>query len=207
MAVPPGLVLFDLGGVLIELRGVSPMADLAGIDDESELWRRWLGCRWVRRFERGDCDPQEFARGVVDDWDLPVGPAEFLDNFASWPVGPFDGAERLVRQTGSTVPVGCLSNTNVLHWEGRAVHWPLMTRFAHRFVSHHMGAVKPDAEAFAHVADALSMPPDRVLLLDDNQLNVDGARAAGLRAERTVGVAGARRALEEAGVLRPADRV
>ena len=190
MAVPPGLVLFDLGGVLIELRGVSPMADLAGIDDESELWRRWLGCRCV-----------------VDDWDLPVGPAEFLDNFASWPVGPFDGAERLVRQTGSTVPVGCLSNTNVLHWEGRAVHWPLMTRFAHRFVSHHMGAVKPDAEAFAHVADALSMPPDRVLLLDDNQLNVDGARAAGLRAERTAGVAGARRALEEAGVLRPADRV
>ena len=33
----PELVLFDLGGELIELRGVALMAELAGIDDENEL--------------------------------------------------------------------------------------------------------------------------------------------------------------------------
>jgi len=205
MAVPPEMVLFDLGGVLVELRGVSTMADLTGIDDESELWRRWLGCRWVRRFERGDCDPQEFASGVIGDWDLAVGPEQFLETFVSWPVGPFAGAEHLVRETGATVSVGCLTNTNVLHWDGNAAHWPLMGQFAHKFASHRMHAVKPDADAFAHVVDALSVSPGRVLLLDDNQINVEGARAAGLRAERAVGVDGARRALARAGLVPAAD--
>jgi len=65
--------------------------------------------------------------------------------------------------------------------------------------------VKPDADAFAHVVDALSVSPGRVLLLDDNQINVEGARAAGLRAERAVGVDGARRALARAGLVPAAD--
>jgi glucose-1-phosphatase len=194
-------VLFDLGGVLVELRGVTSMADLAGIDDEAELWRRWLGCRWVRRFERGACDPDEFARGVVADWHLTIDPSEFLEIFAAWPVGPLPGAERLVARTSAAVPVGCLSNTNVLHWDGVVERWPLMTTFAHRFLSHRMGAVKPDAEAYAHVADMVPVPLGRVLFLDDNQLNVHGARAAGLRAEHVRGVAGARRVLEEVGLL------
>jgi hypothetical protein len=47
------LVLFDLGGVLIELGGVAAMMELAGIDTDDELWLRWLSCRWVRTFERG----------------------------------------------------------------------------------------------------------------------------------------------------------
>ena len=205
MAAPPEVALFDLGGVLVELRGVSTMTDLAGIDDESELWRRWLGCRWVRRFERGLCTPEEFALGVVEDWGLDVRPGQFLEIFSSWPVGPFVGAEQLVRDTGSTIPVACLSNTNVLHWDGNVEQWPLPALFDHRFVSHRIGAVKPDLEAFAHVAAAVSVPPDRVLLLDDNQVNVDGARAAGLRAERAVGIDEARRVLERTGLV-TADR-
>jgi FMN phosphatase YigB (HAD superfamily) len=47
------------------------------------------------------------------------------------------------------------------------------------------------------------MAPDRILLLDDNQLNVDGARAAGLRAERVIGVEEARRVLERVTALPP----
>lgn len=43
-------VLFDLGGLLIEVGGVRAMGDLAGIADDREVWRRWLTCRWVREF-------------------------------------------------------------------------------------------------------------------------------------------------------------
>jgi glucose-1-phosphatase len=200
MVPPPELVLFDLGGVLIELRGVSTMAGLADIVDEGELWRRWLGCRWVRRFERGECGAEEFASGVVGDWGLDVGPDEFLEIFASWPVGPYAGAEELIRQVRSTASVGCLSNTNVLHWDGNAEHWPLMALFDHRYVSHRLGAVKPDNEIFVHVVDALGVPAGTVLFLDDNRVNVEGARAAGLRAERAVGVDEARRVLEQVGI-------
>ena len=56
------IVLFDLGGVLIELDGVASMRELTGIESDDELWRRWLGCRWVRSYERGGCSADDFAQ-------------------------------------------------------------------------------------------------------------------------------------------------
>src|SRR5271163_530084 len=64
------MVLFDLGGVLIQTGGVGPMRALSGMESDEALWARWLGCRWVRRFEAGACTPEEFAAGVVADWEL-----------------------------------------------------------------------------------------------------------------------------------------
>jgi len=56
--MPFDAVIFDLGGVLVEYRGVEPLKVLSGIQDDQELWRRWLSCEWVRRFERGQCLPE-----------------------------------------------------------------------------------------------------------------------------------------------------
>ena len=58
-----------------------------------------------------------------------------------------------------------------------------------------MGHVKPDREIFDRTAQLLNRPRDRVLFLDDNAINVEGARAAGFQAMRAVGVDDARRCL------------
>ena len=63
------------------------------------------------------------------------------------------------------------------------------------FFSHEIGLVKPDREAYDHVVRALGVPPDRILFLDDNQINIEGARGVGLQAERAVGVEQAGRIL------------
>lgn len=47
----------------------------------------------------------------------------------------------------------------------------------------------------------LGHPQGRLLFLDDNDLNVEAARAAGLQAQRVRGVEEARSALSTAGVL------
>ena len=195
------LVLFDMGGVLVELGGVGAMGELAGITDEAEVWRRWLECRWVREFERGDCTPEAFAAGVVDDWALPVSPSEFLASFRDWVRGPYDGALALVEEVQARVPIGLLSNTNALHWAEHRHALAFLDRFDHRFLSFELGLLKPDREVFDEVAAFLPTAPDRVLFLDDNQINVDGARAAGFRAARAVGPEGARAALVAAGVI------
>ena len=199
---PIEVVLFDLGGVLIDFGGVEPMKQLAGITDDDELWRRWLGCEWVRRFERGHCAPDEFAAGVVSDWELEVSPTEFLAAFRSWPGGPLPGADELVAEVRAVLPAGCLSNTNALHWDEHFARWPVLHAFDSRFLSFELGHVKPDCELFAHVAAALAVPCERILFLDDNVINVDAAHAAGWRAERVKGVEQARAALTTAGVLR-----
>lgn len=195
------VVVFDLGGVLAEFGGVARMRALSGIDDDEELWRRWLTCEWVRRFERGTCTAEAFAAGVVADWELAVTAEAFLAEFGEWLVGPLPGAEELVTQTRKAVPVAVLSNTNEVHWRAGAQSWPLLDLFDRAFLSFEIGMVKPDPEIFGHVVDELGTEPGRVLFLDDNRLNVDQARELGLRADRVVGVSEARDALVAAGVV------
>jgi HAD superfamily hydrolase (TIGR01509 family) len=194
-------VLFDLGCVLIEVPGVRAMQELTGIKSEQELWRRWLTCRWVRRFESGGCSETEFAAGVVADWQLELTPAAFLEAFQNWPTGPLPGAAELVAQTRASVATGCFSNTNALHWHNHIAAWPLASLFDRRFLSFELGLLKPDTAAFARVADLLEVPAERVLFLDDNAMNVAGAAAAGFQAARATGVDEARQRLAEAAVL------
>lgn len=189
------IVLFDLGGVLIELSSVQSMGRFFGELPEDEVWGRWLACPWVRRFERGHCSAHDFAHGMVDSWSMSTSPEVFLDAFLHWPRGLMPGARELARATRSRLPIGCLSNTNVLHAGRHASEEAVYDLFDHRFLSHEIGLVKPDREIFDHVLAELGLPAANVLFLDDNQINVDGARAAGLRAERTRGLADVRAAL------------
>jgi HAD superfamily hydrolase (TIGR01509 family) len=195
------LVLFDLGGVLIEPGGVAPMRGLSGVDSDEALWSRWLSCRWVRRFEAGGCTPEEFAVGVVDDWGLDLEPATFLSEFGSWPEPPYGGALELVTEVRAAMAAGFLSNMNSFQWAANYEGIPLTEAFDFRFLSFELGLVKPDPAIFDVVGARLPVSRDRVLFLDDNAVNVEGAKGAGFAARHVRGVAGARDALVSAGVL------
>jgi len=195
------LVLFDLGGVLIRPGGVAAMRELAGIDSDEALWARWLGCRWVQRFEAGGCTPEEFAHGVVADWALELEPAAFLREFGGWPEPPFEGALELVDAVQTSVAAGFLSNMNAYQWAANYEEIPLTQAFAFRFLSFELGLVKPDAAIFEAVADRLPVPRRRVLFLDDNEVNVEAAAEAGFAGRHVRGVEAARDALVDAAVL------
>ncbi len=195
------VVLFDLGGVLIELGGVGELSALIGAADHEETWRRWLGCPVVRRYERGQCSTEEFCESMIGEWSLSLTPEEFLARFRRWPRGLFPGALELLAELDGRVRRACFSNTNELHWRDQFRDFGFAERLEHHFVSHEMGLVKPDLEAFEHVVRELACAPDRILFLDDNQINIEGARAAGLEARRVRGVVGARAALAERGIL------
>jgi putative hydrolase of the HAD superfamily len=195
------LVLFDLGGVLIDPGGVGPMQEMSGIPDEEELWRRWLTCRWVRAFEQGACSADAFASGLVEDWGLALTPETFLADFAGWPHPLLPGAPALVSETRAARPIGCLTNTNALQWEANCSQWPLLADLDYRFVSFELGMVKPDAEIFDAVAAGVPFPREWVLFLDDNAINVQAAREMGFLAQRARGVDEARRVLVSAGIL------
>ena len=50
------------------------------------------------------------------------------------------------------------------------------------FLSHEIGARKPDPDAFLLVCKKMSTHPKDVLFIDDSAANVEGARAAGIDA-------------------------
>ena len=195
------LVLFDLGGVLIQPGGVAPMRELSGIGSDEALWSRWLSCRWVRRFEAGRCTPEEFAAGIVADWELDLEPAAFLREFGGWPEPPFAAALELVTEVQATAPAGFLSNMNSFQWSANYEGIALTEAFDFRFLSFELGLVKPDPAIFDAVAARLPVPRNSVLFLDDNAVNVEAAVGAGFVAQHVRGIDGARTALVAAGVL------
>jgi|KBSMisStaDraftv2_1062788.scaffolds.fasta_scaffold65005_3 glucose-1-phosphatase len=193
---PIDTILFDLGGVLIELAGVEQMlAWSPGLGDTHELWRRWLHSPAVRRFETGGATEEEFAAAIVGEFDLPVSADEFIAAFTHWPRALFPGATALLTELKPRFRLASVSNTNTLHWRRFRDEWALDGHFHHNFPSHRVGRLKPDAEYFHHVLDALDAAPHTVLFVDDNAINVDAAARAGLTARRVAGPQGVREEL------------
>jgi putative hydrolase of the HAD superfamily len=195
------VVLFDVGGILIRMAGLDVWKRLTGQTDEAEIWRRWLHCPVVKAFERGHCSIDEFARRMIVAHDLPVGAEEFMDSFRAWPGGLLEGARELVEDVTEHVRTGCFSNTNEVHWTepcNQVVH----NLFELHFLSHEMGYVKPDAEAFHHVTETLECPPGAIFFIDDNIINVDAARTCGLQAHVAKGPEETRRVLADHGLMK-----
>jgi putative hydrolase of the HAD superfamily len=192
-------VLFDMGGVIVEL---GPLDELLGLDIPADrFWPAWLSSPTVRRFERGECSPDEFGAGLVTELGLGIAPAEVVDRFRRFPRGLYPGAADLVASVARRAQTAVLSNTNALHWEQQADAPVIRGLFDRLFLSFQLGLVKPDAAIFHRVVDDFGFEPDEILFLDDNQINVDGARSVGLRAERALGVGDARQHLEQLGLL------
>jgi glucose-1-phosphatase len=200
---PIQVILFDVGGVLVQLRGVAALLEwLPQRPTPEALFRTWLQSPAVREFETGRCDAQAFATRVVRELELPVDAAQFLESFVDWPTGLYPGAPELIARIPPDCRRALLSNSNALHWPRLMDEMGLAALFEHRFVSHLTGRFKPDRAAFEHVIETLACEPEGIFFLDDNLLNVEAARSAGMRAARVDGVSGAERALLEAGVIR-----
>ena len=194
------VILFDLGGVLIENTGEKGLTALLPYElGRQELWDRWLASGAVRRFERGRIPPEMFAAQFIEEWRLAIGPSEFLESFATWPRGMFDGARTLIRNLRARHRVACLSNTNAVHW----ARFPdLPELFDSSFVSHLTGLVKPDPEAYEHVLRELDVQADAVYFFDDLLRNIDAARAVGINAVQVRGFAEVEPALRAEGLYR-----
>ena len=196
------VVVFDIGGVLVESSGVLTMlAWMRNTVSAEELWRMWLTSPCVRAFETGRLSAVEFADQVIADFRLPVPREEFLDGMTRWSVTLFPGALELIEQIPARYLRATLSNTNVIHWKYLMRNTGLTRAFPHHFPSHLIGKIKPDAEAFQHVTETLGCEPQEVLFLDDNDLNVSGARSVGMHSVRVRGIAEAERALVDFRIL------
>jgi len=200
-AAPVEVVLFDLGGVVVEVNDLAAVLRHAGVTDHETFIHTWLHCPAVREFESGRCDENAFAEGVVRHQKLDMDPADFLAAFRAWPKGMFPGIKALIAEVRERVSVGCLSNTNPIHWPDFAVELEDGRIFDHPILSYEIGMMKPDREIFDYAAERVGVAPGCILFLDDHPTNVAGARDAGFRAECVAGPDQARAALVRHGVL------
>lgn len=192
-------VVFDVGGVLVELTGGAKFIEWTGTKFETEqaLLNAWLHSPSVQQFERGHCSSEDFTASIVKEFELPVSEETFLDEFERMPNGLLEGAKSLLEQVKNHRPIACLSNTNELHWSNQKDAGYLNDVFDQMFLSYQMGMVKPDQEIYLSMIRKIGLPPHHILFLDDNKTNVDAANRAGLTACLTKGIVEARSTLEK----------
>ncbi len=193
-------LIFDLGGVIIELRGPPILSEWTEADQSADqLWEKWLLSEAPRAFESGKIDKETFATKIVEELSLSISTDEFLEYFISLPIGPFEGALEMLHSLRSRYATALFSNSNAVHW-ARKTAMQVQPAFDHQFASHLIGKVKPDAEAFQHVVKALAVPPSSMLFFDDNELNVQAALKVGMHARRVIGYDQLLVALSEYGI-------
>jgi HAD superfamily hydrolase (TIGR01493 family) len=202
MTMPPAIVIFDLGGVLIDWDGANGLRELLGDAFSPEAARKfWLESPAVRSFESGRSTSDEFARKAVEELSLSMSPDEWFRQFFSWDRGPFPGSSDLLSALESKCELGCLSNNNELHWSQIKDHWGFGRFFRYQYLSHEIGMIKPDPEIFEYVLRDLGVPPERILYLDDNPECVEAALKFNLRAAKARGLNEVRQVLSSVGLL------
>ena len=194
------VLLFDLGGVLIDFAGFEEMRRLLPQEsDRSEIRDRWIHSESVQLFERGDITPESFARRLVEEFHLELSAEDFLREFVSWARGPYPGAVTLLGRLRATHRIACLSNSNELHTPiHRASIQPYVDSF---YFSDEIGLVKPDREIFDYVIRDLAVSPRRIAFFDDTPVNVEAAREVGLTTYLVDGIAALKTQLQRLGLL------
>ena len=183
MTKQPGfdVLLFDLGGVLMDFAGFDELGPLIpGAPDRTEIRDRWIRSDSVQRFERGEITPDQFAGGVIAEFEIDLSPSAFLTHFVEWAREPTPGAISLLTSLRNDYRIAALSNANELH---TPLHRQRFGRVIDNFYfSDEIGQVKPERAIFEHVIEDLGVPPQRIAFFDDTPVNIEAAREIGIAA-------------------------
>jgi putative hydrolase of the HAD superfamily len=190
---PIDVLLFDLGGVLVEFSGVQDLAVLLqGRLSESEILERMNRYPPSEQFGLGKLSREDFANRFVKDWNLELPPEDFLREYQSWSKRLYPGAVELLTLLRPRFRLAALSNSNELHWERNTNDLGVTDLFEVAISSHQVGLHKPNPKIYLNALNRLGASPDSVMFFDDVLANVRAASALGIRAFQVEGVEGVR---------------
>lgn len=181
----PSVLLFDLGGVLIRSSVFENLNQLLPTPlDMATLKTRWLASSAVQQFERGEIDADAFAASFISEWQLDCHSTAFIDQFGVWSREIFPGALETIRTLRTRYRVGCLSNSNVMHFQALQT---ITDEFDIQLFSHLLGIVKPDRDIFELALNQCEAEPAAIYFFDDSAENVASAREVGMTAFQVEG--------------------
>ncbi len=184
MTQPIKAVIFDLGRVIVDV-DIARLADHLGTvltrGDPVQTISRMMSDPLVVQYDKGQITPEQFHADLCRRFGLKVPLSQFsrlwCDIFT-----PIPGMEDLLRSLHGRLPLGLLSDTDILHWRHIRNHFPIVSIFPHPVLSFQVGTMKPDPVIFRRAADSVCTPPENCLYIDDLPANVQGACGIGMEA-------------------------
>ena len=179
----PEVLLFDFGGVLIEIdfdRVFARWAELAGVD-AALVKQRFDHGEPYQRHERGEIDAPAFFAAMRARLEIDLTDADFAEGWQQVFGPEIEPTVALLPRLATRIPIHLFSNTNRMHFDYWSKRYARALAPLDRwFISCQMGLRKPERASFEHVARELGVPLKRILFFDDTLANVEGARAAGV---------------------------
>jgi putative hydrolase of the HAD superfamily len=181
-------IIFDLGGVLVNLEWDKTCAPLGQMSEHSHefVLKEILNGPIVLESMRGAITPEEFHRNICEKLGIRLSYEEFVEIWNRL-LQPNEGITSLVEELRLDYSLVLGSNTDRIHFPYSVQHFPVLKNFERCFLSYDMGLVKPDPEFFLRILDDLSVSPKSCLFIDDRPENVDSAQEVGITALRFQG--------------------
>ena len=183
-------ILFDLGGVLIDIdyHATEKAFEKLGVADFKERYTQFAQNALFDRFECGEISEQHFVNLLLPYTQAGTSPNQVV---AAWNamIGAFPQRKiaLLNELKKQQIPLFLLSNTNALHLVevSRALKKvsdvALGSYFEQVFLSHEIGKRKPHPQTFLWTCDQMGFAPADVLFIDDSPQHIAGAQDAGLQ--------------------------
>ncbi|OHX19409.1 hypothetical protein [Chromobacterium sphagni] len=90
MIKKPSVLVFDLGGVLVDWNGIDPLIRLSdGRLSREEARLFWMNFHWTEQLDLGLCSPLEFSAAMADELQLKLSAEEMQAQLRSWNHGAF----------------------------------------------------------------------------------------------------------------------
>ncbi len=178
------LYIFDLGNVIVDIdfnRVLGVWSDLGRVP-LATLQSRFRMDEAFEKHERGEISDPEFAARICDQLDIALSYPQFVAGWQAVFVGVRPETLAIMNQLrakGERVVI--LSNTNQLHFEFWPTQYPEVQNATDRlYMSQDVGMRKPEARIYHHVLEHEGFTADQAVFFDDNQANIDAARAIGI---------------------------
>lgn len=186
------VILLDCFGLFIE-------------DPYNRFFREKLGPdygptkdRFCHPGDRGEISYEEFLQNIGEYFHMdPALIRKWAKEVAKPKMDMVELAKRCKRARPTYLLSNCMENM-IDEYLPREVLSPC---FDGLFLSNEMRLVKPTAEAFFYVLDALNLSPDQVYFYDDNARNIEVAKSLGIHATLFTSVEACEKDLKEKGLL------
>ena len=202
---PPAAVVFDIGNVLIEWNPARMYDASIGAQERARLFDEVDLDGMNAALDRG----APFLESVLALAARHPGRAAQIrlwhDRWIDMASPSIEGSVALLlalRKAG--VPVLALSNFGVETFAIAERHYPFLAAFDRRYISGHLGLMKPEAAIYAHVEADSGLAPESLLFIDDRPENIAAAEARGWRGHVFDSVAGLAERLASEGLPIPA---